>query len=42
MNGTLGMKRDVNLQTVVFFHSYEDMREVLANQLIIINNSVYG
>jgi hypothetical protein len=34
MNGMLGLKRDVNLQSLVFFHSYEDIREVLTNDLI--------
>jgi hypothetical protein len=29
VNGTLGMKRDVNLLSLEFFHSYEDIREVL-------------
>jgi hypothetical protein len=29
VNGTLGMKRDANLQLIEFFHSYEDVREVL-------------
>jgi hypothetical protein len=28
-NGIIGLKRDANLQSLVFFHSYEDMREVL-------------
>jgi hypothetical protein len=28
VNGTLGMKRDANLQSIVFFQSYEDVREV--------------
>jgi hypothetical protein len=29
VNGTLGMKRDANLQSIEFFHSYKDIREVL-------------
>jgi hypothetical protein len=29
VNGTLGLKRDANLQSLVFFHSYEDIKEVL-------------
>jgi hypothetical protein len=29
-NGVLGMKRDANLQSLVFFHSYDDVREVLS------------
>jgi hypothetical protein len=29
VNGTLGLKRDVNLQSLEFFHSYVDVREVL-------------
>jgi hypothetical protein len=29
VNGVLGMKRDANLLSIVFFHSYEDTREVL-------------
>jgi hypothetical protein len=29
VNGTLGMKRDANLQLLEFFLSYEDIREVL-------------
>jgi hypothetical protein len=29
VNGTLGMKRDANLQSLEFFHSYEDIKEVL-------------
>jgi hypothetical protein len=29
VNGTLGMKRDTNLQSHEFFHFYEDIREVL-------------
>jgi hypothetical protein len=29
VNGILGLKRDGNLQLVVFFHSYDDIREVL-------------
>jgi hypothetical protein len=29
VNGILGMKRDANLQSLVFFHSYEDIRAVL-------------
>jgi hypothetical protein len=29
VNGTLGLKRDANLQSLEFFHSYEDVREVL-------------
>jgi hypothetical protein len=28
VNGTLGLKRDANLQSLEFFHSYEDIREV--------------
>jgi hypothetical protein len=28
VNGILGMKRDANLQSLVFFHSYESIREV--------------
>jgi hypothetical protein len=28
LNGIIGMKRDVNLQSLEFFHSYEDIREV--------------
>jgi hypothetical protein len=28
VNGILGMRRDVNLQSLEFFHSYEDVREV--------------
>jgi hypothetical protein len=28
-NGILGIQRDVNLHSLVFFHSYEDIREVL-------------
>jgi hypothetical protein len=28
VNGTLGMKRDANLQSIEFFHSYDDAREV--------------
>jgi hypothetical protein len=28
-NGILGMKRDVNLQLLEFFHSYDDVRAVL-------------
>jgi hypothetical protein len=30
-NGLLDMKRDANLQLLVFFHSYDDVREVLIN-----------
>jgi hypothetical protein len=29
LNGTIGMKRDANLQSLEFFHSYDDVREVL-------------
>jgi hypothetical protein len=29
VNGTLGLKRDANLQSLDFFHSYEDVKEVL-------------
>jgi predicted DNA-binding antitoxin AbrB/MazE fold protein len=29
VKGTLGLKRDINLQTIEFLHSYEDIREVL-------------
>jgi hypothetical protein len=29
VNGILGLKRDANLQSLEFFHSYEDIREVL-------------
>jgi hypothetical protein len=29
VNGVVGMKRDANLQSIEFFHSYEDIREVL-------------
>jgi hypothetical protein len=29
VNGIIGMKRDANLRSLVFFHSYEDIREVL-------------
>jgi hypothetical protein len=29
VNGILGLKRDTNLQSLLFFHSYEDIREVL-------------
>jgi ribosome-binding ATPase YchF (GTP1/OBG family) len=29
VNGIIGLKRDANLQTIEFFHSYEDVREVL-------------
>jgi hypothetical protein len=29
VNGTLGMKRDANLQSLEFFHSYDDVGEVL-------------
>jgi hypothetical protein len=29
VNGTLGMKRDTNLQLIEFFLSYKDIREVL-------------
>jgi hypothetical protein len=29
VNGTLGLKRDINLQSLEFLHSYEDIREVL-------------
>jgi hypothetical protein len=39
VNGILGMKRDSNLQTLEFFHSYEDIREVLVYHLIIIVNT---
>jgi hypothetical protein len=28
VNGTLGLKRDANLQSLELFHSYEDVREV--------------
>jgi hypothetical protein len=28
VNGTLGMKRDANLLSTEFFHSYDDTREV--------------
>jgi hypothetical protein len=28
VNGILGMKRDANLQLLVFFHSYDDIRVV--------------
>jgi hypothetical protein len=28
VNGILGLKTDANLQSLEFFHSYEDMREV--------------
>jgi hypothetical protein len=28
VNGILGMKRDANLQTLEFFHSYDDIRAV--------------
>jgi hypothetical protein len=28
VNGILGMKRDANLKLIVFFHSYDDVREV--------------
>jgi hypothetical protein len=27
-NGTLGMKRDVNLKSLEFYHSYDDIRTV--------------
>jgi hypothetical protein len=29
VNGTLGMKRDANLQSIEFLHSYEDVKAVL-------------
>jgi hypothetical protein len=29
VNGILGIKRDANLQSLEFFHSYDDVREVL-------------
>jgi hypothetical protein len=29
VNGTLGMKRDANLQSLEFFHSYKDVEAVL-------------
>jgi hypothetical protein len=29
VNGIIGLKRDTNLQSLEFFHSYEDIREVL-------------
>jgi hypothetical protein len=29
VNGTLSMKRDANLQSIEFFHSYEDIGEIL-------------
>jgi hypothetical protein len=28
VNGILGLKRDANLLSLVFFHSYDDIREV--------------
>jgi hypothetical protein len=31
VNGIIGMKRDANLQLLVFFHSYDDIRAVLIN-----------
>jgi hypothetical protein len=34
VNGIIGLKRDVNLQSLEFFHSYEDIREVLFGFLI--------
>jgi hypothetical protein len=40
VNGILGMKRDVNLQLIVFFHSYDDIREVLINLVIMIVNAI--
>jgi hypothetical protein len=30
-NGILGMRRDINLQLLQFFHSYDDIKEVLIN-----------
>jgi hypothetical protein len=35
VNGTLGLKRDANLQLIVFFHSYEDIREVFIGHKLI-------
>jgi hypothetical protein len=35
-NGTLGIKRDANLQLLLFFHCYDDVKAVLINHLIII------
>jgi hypothetical protein len=29
VNGPLGMKRDANLQSIEFFHSYDDVKAVL-------------
>jgi hypothetical protein len=31
LNGIVGMKRDINLQLLVFFHSYDDVKEVSVN-----------
>jgi hypothetical protein len=28
VNGIIGMKRDTNLESLEFFHSYEDIKEV--------------
>jgi hypothetical protein len=28
LNGIIGIKRDANLQSIEFLHSYEDVREV--------------
>jgi hypothetical protein len=39
VNGTLGMKRDANLQLLMFFHSYDDIRSVLINHSVIIINT---